>query len=182
MGATGTASSTISDDEEIPTPSHTIASSSPGRTPVEACPWKGDTFIIRDPESHCAMALRDGVLGLYPEDEYGNGMYRYGRDSYWHCVENEKGWLGFRNAVSGTYIGHNNKRENWKLGATAVGHREWEWFCTRQHPDGGHVLLIKHNDGLKTTAVGGHRKRELVVGQGRGTSWEFIKVDIPPIY
>jgi hypothetical protein len=131
--------------------------------------------IIRDPKTGLAIVLKDGHLGLRPEEEgYGNDIYNYGRGSHWHCVENDEMWLGFRNSVSGTYIGHNNEK---KFVARAGKHREWEWFCVRQHPDGGHILLVRHWSGFRAMSVES-ATRELVVDENRegGTAWEFIRV------
>lgn len=102
---------------------------------------------------------------MFPqENEYGGGVYRYGGGSRWRCVESESLWLGLYNAVSGTYIGHNN---HGGFIATARNHDKWEYFCARQHPDGGHVLLVKHWGGFLPMKIGGKRNRELVVGDGK---------------
>lgn len=79
----------------------------------------------------------------------------------------------------GEFIGHNNeKNENWRFKATVKAHNYCEFFCARQHLDGGHELLVKHNNGFRAMQVGGDLNRELVVaGEGRvGTAWEFLKV------
>lgn len=178
-------------DEGCNTPTHTSVSdagldsdlpsySSLNRTTAGTCPWKGGTFIIRDPETKLVIVLKEGVLGLCPQEkEHGGDTYHYGRGSHWHCVENEGMWLGFYNIVSGTYIGHNNTRSNWRFHAKARHHEEWEYFCVREHPDGGHVLLVKHWRNFLPMKVGGMENRELVVDAKtrEGTAWEFIRVD-----
>ncbi|KAE8162814.1 hypothetical protein BDV40DRAFT_264471 [Aspergillus tamarii] len=143
------------------------------------CPWKGGTYIIRDPKTKLVIALEKGVLGLYPEANEVESLYHYGRGSHWHCVENDRMWLGFYNAVSGTYIGHDNRKNNWRFQAKAERHDEWEWFCARQHPDGGHILLVKHWNEFLPMRIGGKDGRELMVDAKRegGTVWEFIRVD-----
>lgn len=139
-----------------------------------AAPWDGHTFIIRDPESKLVIALRDGVLGLYPQ------QYYYGGASHWRCIESGRMWLGFKNVISGTFIGHNDKGNFF---ASAKHHGNWEGFCTRQHPGGGHLLLMKKNndilDGFFPMKIGGNKNTELVVStkQEGGTAWEFIRVD-----
>ncbi|KAJ1707633.1 hypothetical protein NYO67_10226 [Aspergillus flavus] len=147
---------------------------------VGVCPWKGGTYIIRDPETKLVIALEKGILGLYPEASVVESIYQFGRGSHWHCVENDSMWLGFYNAVSGTYIGHDNRKSNWRFQAKAERHDEWEWFCARQHPDGGHVLLVKHWGEFLPMRIGGKDNRELMVDAKRegGTVWEFIKVDL----
>ena len=46
----------------------------------------------------------------------------------------------------------------------------------RQHPDGGHVLLVKHRDGFLPMKA--NDEGELVVDSNRqeGTAWEFVWV------
>jgi hypothetical protein len=87
-------------------------------------------------------------------------------------------WFGFYNTVSGTYIGHDNNKSNWRFIAEAKSHKFWEYFCPRPHPD-GHILLVKHCDNFLPMRIGGKENRELVVGSPTegGTPWEFIRVD-----
>lgn len=142
-------------------------------------PYKGATFIIRDPQSGLIIALKDGKLGLGPADK-GNASIGFdiGHGSHWRCVENEDRWLGFKNAASGEFIGHNNNKKKWCFMAKGEAHGDWQHFCVRQHPSGGHELLVKHWDGFRAMEVGGDDNRELVVaGEGLGgIAWEFLKV------
>lgn len=135
-----------------------------------ASPWNGGLYIIRDPKSGLAIALKEGTLGLFPD------VYYRGSGGRWRCVENDRLWLGFKNAVSGAYIGHNNRGG---FVAEAKSHDGWEWFCARQHPYGGYVLLVKHWSGFLPMKIGGKDNKELVVDAERegGTAWEFIRVD-----
>lgn len=178
-------SSTYSDGPGM-TPTHTSLPESfadpelpPYPAPAAVAPYKGATFIIRDPKSGLVITLKDGKLGLAPADKE-NAFINCddGRGSHWRCVENEGRWLGFKNAVSGEFIGHDNNKKNWRFMAKVEAHREWEFFCVRQHPGGGHELLVKHWDGFRAMQVGGDDNRELVVaGEGHsGTAWEFLKV------
>jgi hypothetical protein len=85
-------------------------------------------------------------------------------------------WLGFQNAVSGRFIRHNNDKSNWQFDCEGKRHDDWEYFVTRQHQDGGYLLLVKHwGEFLPMKAVG----LELAVEKNTdsGTTWEFIKVD-----
>ncbi|KAL4781985.1 hypothetical protein BJX76DRAFT_306797 [Aspergillus varians] len=150
----------------------------PYLAPLAVPPEGGATFVIRDPQTGLVIALRNGMLSLRPERQV-HGFGLTGRGSHWHCVENDELWLGFRNAVSGTYIGHDNKQSCWRFIADAKAHKPWEWFCARQHPGGGHMLLVRHNDGFRAMKIGGEQNRELIVGErGQGgTAWEFIVVD-----
>lgn len=177
-------SSTYS-DEPVMTPTDTSLLESvvdlelpPYPAPAAVAPHKGATFIIRDPQSGLVITLNDGQLGLAPADKE-NAFINCddGRGSHWRCVENKDRWLGFKSAVSGEFIGHDNKKD-WRFIAKAEAHKEWEFFCVRQHLGGGHELLVKHWSGFRAMQVGGNINRELVVaGEGRsGTAWEFLKV------
>lgn len=87
-------------------------------------------------------------------------------------------WLGFKNVISGTFIGHDDKG---KFVASVKRHSDWESFCTRQHPGGGHLLLMreKNANGFLPMKIGGKNNEELVVStkEEGGTAWEFIGVD-----
>ncbi|PLN86455.1 hypothetical protein BDW42DRAFT_75674 [Aspergillus taichungensis] len=177
--------SSTSSEELAMTPTHTSVLESyadpeppPYPAPAAVAPHKGATFIIRDPESSLVITLKDGKLGLAPAIKESAFVYSDdGLGSHWRCVENKDRWLGFYNAVSGGFLGHDNKKE-WRFIAKADAHREWEFFCVRQHPDGGHELLVKHWNGFRAMQVGGDKGRDLVVAdEGKsGTAWEFLEV------
>ncbi|CEL02073.1 hypothetical protein ASPCAL01648 [Aspergillus calidoustus] len=159
-------------------------------------PHKDATFLIRDRATGLVIALEDGELGLHPDEKSPTSSntggtdtdtdtgrqsgYQHSRGSHWRCIENDELWLGFRNSVSREYIGHNGDvKGHWRFIAEKKHHESWEWFCAReQHPDGGHVLLVKHKSGFRAMRAGGEGGRELVVaGKGEaGTAWDFIKV------
>ncbi|KAJ9212227.1 hypothetical protein DTO166G4_6171 [Paecilomyces variotii] len=185
-----TMSLTTSDGQECDTPHTSIPEEysdselpsypSLSRMRFGTCPWKGGTYIIRELETELVITLKEGVLRLCPEEKGHKGSsYSHGRGSHWKCVENEGMWLGFYNSVSGTYIRHNNKKTNWRFDAKGQCHDTWERFCAREHPYGGHILLVKHNDDFRPMMVGGEDDRELVVGsEGEdATRWEFIEVE-----
>jgi hypothetical protein len=117
-------------------------------------------------------------LGLYPQEKL-SGNFDFGqRGAHWRCHENSGMWLGFQNAVSGRFVGHNGREWHWRFHCRGEWHDQWEYFVTRQHPDGGHLLLVKHwNSFLPMRAAD---NGELVVERDTdaGTVWEFIKVDI----
>ncbi len=56
-----------------------------------------------------------------------------------------KGWLGFRNTVSGKTLDHDAKE---RLCCSAERHQGWEYFCARTRPEGGCVLLMTHYERL----------------------------------
>ncbi|KAE8153074.1 hypothetical protein BDV25DRAFT_45230 [Aspergillus avenaceus] len=177
--------STISDDP-ILTPTHTSlpdpypdAELPPYPAPAAVPPHKGATFIIRDPQSGLLITLKDGKLVLAPGDKDNAFVNRDdGRGSHWRCVENKDRWLGFKNAVSGDFLGHDDNKLEWRFVARVKEHRQWEFFCVRQHPGGGHELLVKHWDGFRAMVIGGMDGRELVVGEEGcvGTAWEFLRI------
>ncbi|KAF2252127.1 hypothetical protein BU26DRAFT_251562 [Trematosphaeria pertusa] len=132
-------------------------------------PWPGSTFIISSVSTGHAIALRGGQVVLAPPG---------GRESiHWECVET-KGWLGFRNPVSGKFLGHDGR--SGKLRCSGRAHEGWEWFCVRQTPEGGYVLLMTHWEKLwpvGTMMEGGEKvlaKVENAVSDG--IVWKFIKV------
>lgn len=78
------------------------------------------------------ITLLDGQIMLTQADGRGS--------IYWECVET-KGWLGFRNIVSGGFLGHDIEGT---LRCSAEQHQGWEYFCARARPEGGFVLLMTH--------------------------------------
>lgn len=175
-----------SSGESTTTPTHTSVPEShadsglpPYHAAVTVAPRGGATFIIRDPQSKLVITLNKGQLGLAPGD-WGDAFVNphNGRGSHWCCVENKDRWLGFKSKVSDRFIGHDNKKKNWHFIATADKHDDWERFCARQHPDGGHELLVKHWDGFRAMQAGGVDNKELMVaGEGcGGTRWEFLEI------
>jgi len=171
------------ENDECFTPTHTSTS---GKTTsytsigmqeptvdARTLPFHNMTFIIRDLKTHRVISLKKGAPIMVHQDIF---HYHYDAASHWRCVENEKMWLGFYNDVSGTYLGHDSKGQ---IRASATKHQAWEWFCPRQHPDGGQLLLIKDNDGFSPMKIGGKGNMELVVDSQRreGTTWEFITID-----
>jgi hypothetical protein len=131
-------------------------------------PWPGSTFLIRDALTGHVITLLDGRLVLAPPGGKGS--------IYWACVET-KGWLGFRNTVSGRFLGHD---DNGRLRCSADRHKGWENFCVRLTPEGGYVLLMTHFERLWHVGVkveqGVQRLAKLGDGGNGGTVWEFVKV------
>ncbi|CAI4212020.1 unnamed protein product [Parascedosporium putredinis] len=62
-----------------------------------------------------------------------------------------RGWFGFRNCVSGTYLGHNERK---RFIAAVRHHRPHEYFTPLHHPSGGYELLMRHNNEQRSMAVG----------------------------
>ncbi|KAK0615166.1 hypothetical protein B0T17DRAFT_541244 [Bombardia bombarda] len=180
------ASVTSAASTDCPTPTGTITSrpTTPtstsrcwGHTSVihDAAPWPGDTVIIvvKSPNGQAqALTLADGVLELRNDEPLEHQLGSW----HWICVETG-GWLGFRNAVSGKYLG---RVKSHAIQAQVGHHQSWEYICPRRHPNGGYLLLMPD---------GNDRMLKIAVHQGKGTcqsilhvtydgetTWEFIKV------
>ncbi|KAI1378057.1 hypothetical protein F4677DRAFT_414328 [Hypoxylon crocopeplum] len=130
----------------------------------DTAPWPENTYIIRHPDSGLQITLVDGNLRL--EHHLGDqGGY------HWRCIE-MNGWLVFRNPSDRLHIGRDVEGN---LVAEELEPDSLEWFVTRAHPDGGHILLAKDGKGLRKVTVGkdGHN---LILTKDDGTPWEFVKV------
>lgn len=159
---------------------------------TSSVPWPGSTFIIRSASSGQVLTLLDGqlvlaspgmfILPLSKSGGYGVGAQLTfcctgGRGSiHWACVQT-KGWLGFRNTVSGRFLGHDSKG---KLCCSVDRHRSWENFCVRQTPEGGYVLLMTHFERLwhVGSIVDQGREKLAKIGEKMEDAiiWEFVKV------
>lgn len=136
-------------------------------TITSSVPWPNNIFIIRSVSSGRCITLLHGNIILAPPG--GPGNFR------WECVK-EKGWLGFRDPCSGSFLGHNVKGN---LLCSARRQDGWENFCVRLTPDGGYVLLMTHWERLwhvGTYAENGVEKlAKFGDGLEEGNFWEFIK-------
>jgi hypothetical protein len=147
-------------------------SSKSSMTSLGQSPCQGQSYIIRDPKTFRLLAIQDGELCLVSRD------IQSGRDICWQCKENEDRFFGFRNAASGTFIGHDN---HGKFVATAREHsdRAGGFFFRRQCPtSGGQVLFVKRQDWFHIwfEPIQIDQNGILVVGR-EGTAWEFIKIE-----
>ena len=159
------------------TPPETITSDLPddhdplhGAEPTKhLVPWPDSTFIIRSVTSGHLLTLLDGQVVLSRPGGSSGSIH-------WACVET-KGWLGFRNLVSGKFLGHDAKG---RLSCSAERHREWEWFCVRMRPDGGSVLLMKHYERLWHVGIkveeGVERLAKIGDGGSGGVVWDFARI------
>lgn len=135
-------------------------------------PWKGCTYIIQYSKTGEALTLLDGQVVL--EKPGGCGHFK------WHCVETE-GWMGFRNPISGKYLGE----DNGELVCMVGHHLSCEHFIAQPVPDGGYLLLMRQDGkgwgfGEKLRVVGlkhfGSEKRLAKVEVADGIVWDFVKV------
>lgn len=131
---------------------------------TESVPYPGAHFIIRHRDSNKVITLINGELqlaeGLNPKGGF-----------HWECIERDR-WLGFRNCVSGTIIGHNDRK---KFVARADKHQSYEYFTLRHSPKGGYELLTKHDFELWSMTIADDGKG-LVETKEEGVLWDFLKV------
>jgi hypothetical protein len=156
------------------TPPETVLADDPlnfdtkANTNTSSIPWPGSTFILRDAFSGHVLTLLSGSLSLSPPGSRGS--------IHWKCIET-KGWLGFKNTVSGRFLGHDARG---KLTCSAGEQKGWENFCVRMHPEGGYVLLMTHFERLWHVGVRVERGVECLAKTGDGGNdgiiWEFVKV------
>ena len=158
------------------TPPGTVADYDEGHNPTpgtgatsSSVPWPGSTFIIRSTTSGHVITVLDGKVTLAPPGGRGS--------IHWVCVET-KGWIGFKNLVSGRYLGHNVEG---KLCCSAAKQLGWENFCIRPRPDGGYLLQLTHFERLWTVGVKMEKGVEVLAkievgGPHEIITWEFIKV------
>ncbi|PSR82027.1 hypothetical protein BD289DRAFT_438234 [Coniella lustricola] len=102
-------------------------------------PQPGKTYKIHHRETRELVTLMAGGITLLSADAQPGGGW------FWECVETD-GWLGFRNTVSGLYLGHNDELPDTShlLHAIAPHHRAWEHFMVRLAPNGAHYILVRH--------------------------------------
>lgn len=138
---------------------------------MSSVPWKGSAYIIRHSETGQVLTLLNGHVIL--EKPGGRGHIK------WDCVENG-GWLGFKNPISGKYLGE----DGGKLVCVAGYHKMCQHFVARPVPGGGYLLLMRQDGkwfggvGETLRAVGSKQCGiQTIVGKsGVGVVWEFMKV------
>jgi len=149
----------------LPPPSCPTAEPCPRLDPATDVPWPGNTYLIRDRGSKRFVTLKDGIVSLMVEGDRGGQL--------WECQDGgaHEGWIGFRNSVSGRFLGHDN---DWNLRVENDRLDWWEEFAVRQYPDGGYVLYLRHGDGLWHIGLNGDRLAK-VDGDSPRLQWDFVK-------
>lgn len=170
-----------------------------------AFPVPGQTFILLEASTGRALTLIDGNLRLahVPDPELisvsdkphlnplagsadqcvttTKGQCNW----HWHCVETV-GWLGFRNAASGTFLGH----DIWQnIIARVHKHQGWEWMTVRPAPIStsveaqgkrlgfGWYLMVTHWEKLyKINFLEARGGAFVATDSAEGTVWEFVEV------
>ncbi|KAI1499765.1 hypothetical protein F5X99DRAFT_388546 [Biscogniauxia marginata] len=133
---------------------------------VGSAPEPPGVYMIRDMDSGRALVLEDSRLTLQ-RDVGTNGGWR------WHCVEKHDGWLGFREAVSGNYLGRDGRGGFY---AKASKFDSWEAFVLRPQKAGGYHLMGIDWWTLKRMGVGGNDGLVEVQTPREAVRWEFIEV------
>ncbi len=134
-------------------------------------PWPGSTFIICSVDDGQVITLLDGQIKLTPPGSCRGSMH-------WECVE-ANGWLGFRNPVSGKFLGHDKKGN---LCCAVDRQKGWESFCVRMTPERSFILLMTHYEGLWQVGIKMEgdvkklAKMEVNTEAKTVLHWEFIKV------
>ncbi|KAL6690489.1 hypothetical protein J3F84DRAFT_353388 [Trichoderma pleuroticola] len=135
---------------------------------VEHHPIAGKNFMIQEKQKpHRIITLLYGDLVLMDEQVPALGWL-------WKCVK-RLGWYGFRNVVSGSYLGHDGHS---KIHAVMSHHEPFEYFMAERHEDGGYVLLTRHGEELWQVAISKDGKSlvEKKAEEGAGTAWDFVEV------
>ncbi|PTB40530.1 uncharacterized protein TrAFT101_005711 [Trichoderma asperellum] len=132
---------------------------------VENQPLADKSLMIRTTqEPHRILTLCNGELKFLSKPIPGGG-------AFWHCVKKD-GWYGFRNTVSGAYLGHDTKG---KITATKPQHESDEYFIMDRHEKGGYILLMRNDAELLQVSIS-EDGRSLTQQKETGTSWDFIDV------
>ncbi|KAI1193111.1 hypothetical protein F5X97DRAFT_339373 [Nemania serpens] len=140
---------------------------------IASVPVPKETYMIRNIDTGRAITVEEGHLTLKLPGGTRGGWH-------WHCVERDGGWLGFREAVSGKYLGRDG------MGGFQVKFNhfvDWESFCLRPLEEGGYHLLVLEESNNRYSSSYLHRMGisddgELVMVNtaAEATRWEFVKV------
>lgn len=142
-------------------------------------------LMIRTKEDpHLYLSLCYGYVKLLPKPIPSGG-------SFWYCVK-KGGWYGFRNTVSGTFLGHNADGDS--ICATQGFHSADEYFTVEKDVNGGYIMNVFNSNGsrLIPVSISEDRKslkslipaftskdrnslKSLIQRQERGSAWEFIE-------
>lgn len=158
------ARSTVSDDG-VMTPSSSDFAKPSLTEYVPSVPGPGKTYKIHLKNTNKVIAMTDGEVTLKSpaEGQPGGGWT-------WMCVE-KGNWLGFRNQVSGTFLGHDGKSG---FHAKFTHHKAHEIFCVRHHRDGGYLLLVKYSWGGEMRQVGSAPDGKTLIRKEKdGAQWMF---------
>ncbi|KAI1428977.1 hypothetical protein F5Y12DRAFT_586205 [Xylaria sp. FL1777] len=136
---------------------------------VTSVPEREKTYMIRDMKSGGAVTLVDGRVTLELDAGTKGGWH-------WRCEEHPSGWIGFRNAVSASYLGRDNKGG---FIAKAEYLKDWEMFVLRPRDPRGYNLLVKYGHTLKPMGISNDETKPKLVEVptfDEAARWEFVEV------
>ncbi|KAI1485421.1 hypothetical protein F5X96DRAFT_660119 [Biscogniauxia mediterranea] len=156
----------------IATPTHSSTTSFDDKESLHAVelspgsvPSKGNVYAIRHRRSGKVITM--GIEGLQLKQIGPMGGW------HWMCVEKD-GWLGFRNVVSGKYLGRDDRNN---FHAIQPHHMGWEYFVAKASPRGGYELQTLNGWVFKKMCVakdGG----KLMQTIGEGSLWDFVQYPV----
>ncbi|KAI8948133.1 hypothetical protein F4801DRAFT_470474 [Xylaria longipes] len=139
---------------------------------LTSAPEPGNTYKILEIDSERAITLVGGRLTLVLDAGTRGGWH-------WECEEHPggDGWIGFRDAVSGRYLGHDNKGGYIVQASKFDG---WESFVLRPRAAGGYNLCVRYGNKLKPMGISDNDGSDpkLVDAQSyeKAARWAFYKV------
>ncbi|KAI5918805.1 hypothetical protein F4810DRAFT_715168 [Camillea tinctor] len=166
---------TCTDTDSIYTPTHTATASGPESTTstttgawgIAGAPEASGTYMIRNLDTGEALVLRNGELELTRDVGIEGGCC-------WLCEERDDGWLGFRESVSGRYLGRD---PSGGLYARAVEHGSPEALLVRPLSGGGYHIITCSWWTLRRVGIRGGRFVEVGKRERQTAArWEFIEM------
>ncbi|GAP90657.1 putative sis protein [Rosellinia necatrix] len=157
-------------DSPGPSPSNNNGGGGGGSTEIFSPrgPAAGQTYLIRERATGRVLQVRGGRVRVVEADADPRG------GCYWACEES-LGWLGFRETVSGGFLGRDG---NFGFRAAAQAHLPWEWFVVSPRGTDGCRLQSPHWLSLRWVGLGGRDGRSLVdvTEPEKAVLWEFVEV------
>ncbi|KAI1170115.1 hypothetical protein F4777DRAFT_138592 [Nemania sp. FL0916] len=161
--------SELGDDAGGPPPSYQSSLASAMNRPDTSIPEPNNTYLIREAGSNRCITFVAGKITL-EGDAHARGGWQ------WHCEEHPDGWLGFRDAVSGRYLGHDN-RGNYIVHGKKLD--LWESFIIRPREKGGFNMYVRWGHRLRPTGIAdvkGQPKLTYAASNDDAARWEFVRV------
>lgn len=138
-------------------------------SPVQALenrPIENVLLLIRTRKvPHFYLTLCNGEVELLSKPGPSGG-------SFWYCVRNG-GWYGFRNTVSGTYLGLNSSMS---ICARQRQQSPNEYFTAERGVNGGYILhVFKPSSGHLLPVSASEENKCLGPRNEEGTAWDLIE-------
>lgn len=141
------------------------ARSTPTVQVLENPPIANRPLMIRTKKDpHLYITLCDGEVKLLPNPTSTDG-------SFWYCVRTG-GWYGFRNTVSGTFLGRHTAGS---IYAAQRFHSANEYFTVERDVNGGYIMHVFSSQDTRLIPVSiSEDTHSLIHGKEEGVAWEFI--------